>query len=195
MKRGIVFLAVACAGWMSAQVLVPTALPIPTPTPTLVAVPAGSVWEQLLANISSHLGKPYVWGATGLKSFDCSGFVWRAMWDTGIFIKRTTARKYYLCLPKVQEPARWGFGTVVFFDDLEHCGIVNDKKTFYHSALTLGTHLSEFDPYWRPKICGFRAIPIPPALAVPVPTPTPTPTAVGTPIAEPSPTVGVTPTI
>jgi cell wall-associated NlpC family hydrolase len=175
-RRGLALVVLAGAGWVSAQVLAPTPGASPATPPAAAAPAPGSVWEQLLASITSHLGKPYVWGATGLKSFDCSGFVWRTMWDTGIPIKRTTARKYFMCLPKVQETGKWSFGNVVFFDDLEHCGIVNDKKTFYHSALTLGTHLSEFDPYWRGKICGVRAIPIPPALAVPPPMPTPTPT-------------------
>lgn len=30
-------------------------------------------------------GRPYVWGATGPNSYDCSGLVWRAMKETGIY--------------------------------------------------------------------------------------------------------------
>ncbi|MBI5709006.1 MAG: C40 family peptidase [Candidatus Eisenbacteria bacterium] len=111
------------------------------------------------ATIALHLKRPYVWGACGLKSFDCSGFVWRVMSENGILIKRTTARKYYMCLPKVAEGDRWNFGNLVFFSDLKHCGIVDTPETFYHAAVSAGTHQSRFDPVWRRRISGVRAMP------------------------------------
>ncbi len=117
-------------------------------------------WLQFKNTIESHLGRPYVWGACGLKGFDCSGFVWRVMEENGILIKRTTARKLFVCLPKVSED-KWKFGNLVFFDDLKHIGIVAGPDTFYHSALMMGTSLAPFDPFWRRKIYGFRAIPVP----------------------------------
>lgn len=120
----------------------------------------GNIWENLKVVIERNLGRPYVWGGIGLKSFDCSGFVWRVMYENNIFIKRTTARKLYLCLPKVSGDDRWNFATIVFFDDLQHCGIVNDFSTFYHAQSMAGTIVSKFDPYWRSRIYGFRGIPI-----------------------------------
>ena len=120
------------------------------------AAPAG-----IRTAIERHLGRPYVWGATGLKSFDCSGFVWRVMQDNGVLIKRTTARKYYFSLPKVADEDRWQFGNVVFFDDLKHCGIVDTREAFYHAAVSTGTHRSRFDPMWRRKVTGVRAMPRP----------------------------------
>ncbi len=115
-------------------------------------------WLQFKSTIESHLGRPYVWGACGLKSFDCSGFVWRVMEDNGILIKRTTARKLFLCMPK-PDGDKWKFGNLVFFNDLKHVGIVAGPDSFYHSESSIGTNLSRFDPYWRPKIYGFRSIP------------------------------------
>lgn len=109
--------------------------------------------------IERHLRRPYVWGSSGLKSFDCSGFVWRVMHENGVHIKRTTARKYYMTLPKVPADDRWSFGNIVFFSDLKHCGIVDTRETFYHAAVTAGTHRSRFDPHWRPKVSGIRAMP------------------------------------
>lgn len=111
------------------------------------------------AVIERHLGRPYVWGATGLKSFDCSGFVWRVMQENGIFIKRSTARKYFLTLPKAPEDRPWEFGNIVFFSNLKHCGIVQTPETFYHAAVSVGTHVSRFDPFWRRKVTGVRVIP------------------------------------
>ena len=109
--------------------------------------------------ISKHLGRPYVWGSSGLKSFDCSGFVWRVLFENGIITKRTTARKYYMMLPKVDETNQAAFGNLVFFDNLKHVGIVDDRKMFYHAQSSRGTNLSPFDPYWRRKITGYRGIP------------------------------------
>lgn len=115
-------------------------------------------WGGVRQVIQHHLGRPYVWGASGLKSFDCSGFVWRVMFDNGVLLKRTTARKLYVSLRPVAKDERWSFGNIVFFDNLKHCGIVDGPSTFYHAQTSRGTTLSEFDPFWRPHIFGFRAL-------------------------------------
>jgi len=127
--------------------------------PDSAAGPSAAAEAAVRASIERHLQRPYVWGSSGLKSFDCSGFVWRVMSENGILIKRTTARKFYMCLPKVAERDRWNFGNLVFFSDLKHCGIVETRQTFYHAAVTLGTHQSRFDPMWRRQISGVRAMP------------------------------------
>ena len=117
-------------------------------------------FSQMKAVITKHLGRPYVWGGAGMKNFDCSGFVWRVLFENGIITKRTTARKYYMMLPKVDEENQWQFGTIVFFDNLKHVGIVDSPKTFYHAQVSRGTNLSQFNSFWRQKIYGFRAIPL-----------------------------------
>ena len=129
------------------------------PMPHRPALVDAGFWERARSIVESRLGLPYVWGAAGLKSFDCSGFVWRILWDNGYFIKRTTARKLYVALAPARQGSEWDFGNIVFFDDLKHCGIVNDLRTFYHAQTSVGTNLSRFDPYWRAKICSVRALP------------------------------------
>jgi cell wall-associated NlpC family hydrolase len=118
-----------------------------------------TAWPRLQATIGNHLGRPYVWGAVGLKSFDCSGFVWRVMAENGVMIKRTTARKLYMSLPVVPASRRYDSGNIVFFDNLTHCGIIANEKAFYHAESSTGTNLSKFDPFWRPKMSGVRAMP------------------------------------
>ena len=119
----------------------------------------GAFWERMEKAIESHLKRPYVWGACGLKSFDCSGFVWRVMYDSGVLIKRTTARKLYMALPSIPSDQGYDTGTLVFFNNLKHCGIVANRNMFYHAESSIGTNLSQFDPYWRPKVFGFRSFP------------------------------------
>jgi len=113
--------------------------------------------------IERNLGRPYVWGAAGMKSFDCSGFVWRVMYENGVLMKRTTARKYYMMLKPVPKSAQWNFGTLVFFDDLKHIGIVDSSTYFYHAQVSAGTNRSQMNSFWRPKVYGFRQLPIPSA--------------------------------
>jgi len=115
-------------------------------------------WGRVKVTIEGYLGRPYAWGASGIKSFDCSGFVWRVMSDNGILFKRTTARKLYMSLPKPAAGESWKFGNIIFFDNLKHCGIVNDGKSFYHAATTAGTRLAPFTPFWRAKLVGFRRL-------------------------------------
>jgi len=110
--------------------------------------------------VQRHLGRPYVWGSSGLKGYDCSGFIWRVMMENGIMTKRTTARKFYMMLPKIDDSNRWKLGNMVFFDNLKHVGIVDTQKTFYHAQVSRGNKLSTFDPFRRPKVVGFRGIPL-----------------------------------
>lgn len=118
--------------------------------------------EGMKASIEKYLGHRYVWGSSGLKSFDCSGFIWRVMSDNGILLKRTTARKFYMILPPVPEEEQWNFGTIVFFDNLKHVGIIDTRQTFYHAQVTLGTNRSQMNSFWRRKIYGFRRLPAAP---------------------------------
>ena len=118
-----------------------------------------SFMQNLKATIEKHLGRRYVWGADGMKSFDCSGFIWRVMYENGMLLKRTTARKFYMMLPPVPKEEQWNFGTIVFFDNLKHVGIVDTPETFYHAQVTLGTNRSQMNSFWRRKIYGFRRLP------------------------------------
>ena len=111
------------------------------------------------STIEKYLGRPYVWGASGFKSFDCSGFIWRVMSENGLLLKRTTARKFYMILPPAPKDEQWEFGTIVFFDDLKHVGIVDSPTTFYHAQVSVGTNRSPMNSFWRPRIYGFRRLP------------------------------------
>lgn len=123
---------------------------------TLAAEPLPDRLARVRASIHQYLGRPYVWGSSGLKSFDCSGFVYRVFVESGLYVKRTTARKYYFAMAPAAKDDEGAFATLVFFDNLKHVGIVNDRKSFYHAQSSKGTNLSEFEPYWRKLVCGYR---------------------------------------
>ena len=120
---------------------------------------SNNLWDAIQKTVERYLDRPYAWGAAGQKSFDCSGFVWRIMAENGIMLKRTTARKLYMSLPNAGKDSYYDSGSLVFFDNLKHVGIVKDQKSFYHAQVSKGTNLSAFDPCWRHKIYGFKKIP------------------------------------
>jgi cell wall-associated NlpC family hydrolase len=49
---------------------------------------------QALAYAQTQIGKPYVWGATGPDSFDCSGLVMMAYRAAGLYIPRTSQEQW-----------------------------------------------------------------------------------------------------
>ncbi|EHJ02321.1 NLP/P60 protein [Clostridium sp. DL-VIII] len=56
-----------------------------------VAVPSAGNAQAILNEAYAQLGKPYVWGATGANSFDCSGFTQYVYENAaGVDISRTT---------------------------------------------------------------------------------------------------------
>ena len=130
-------------------------------TPASAQTPLTDFFSGIKAAIERNLGRPYVWGAAGLKSYDCSGFIWRVMFENGILMKRTTARKYYMLLKPVTKEEEGNFGTLVFFDDLKHVGIMDTPKAFYHAQVSAGTNRSEMNSFWKKKIYGYRRLPAP----------------------------------
>ena len=52
----------------------------------------------------SYIGVPYVWGGESLAEggFDCSGFVYNVLNDSGIKVSRTTAKDYYTYFKKYE---------------------------------------------------------------------------------------------
>lgn len=53
--------------------------------------------DLLINNCLKYIGVPYVWGGESRAEggFDCSGFVYRVLNDTGLKVSRTTAQGYY----------------------------------------------------------------------------------------------------
>ncbi|WP_037916733.1 C40 family peptidase [Actinacidiphila yeochonensis] len=58
---------------------------------TTTAAPAsGSKVDQLIAFLKAQIGKPYVYGATGPSSYDCSGLTQAAFASVGVTLPRTS---------------------------------------------------------------------------------------------------------
>lgn len=111
--------------------------------------------------INDRLGAPYLWAGTDDRGYDCSGFVWRVFQEAGVVFDRNSTRNLWQDLPEATPEEFTRFGTLVFFQGLDHVGIVRDADSFYHASTSEGVTLSYFDKfnkYWRSRIIGYRRI-------------------------------------
>lgn len=131
--------AVADAGQSAAAAGVPVASGDSGSLPSTIAGP-NSVATAAIAAARSRLGSPYVWGATGPSTFDCSGLMMWSYRQAGLSIPRTS-REQYAGLPHVSlsdlQP-----GDLVFY-----ATDTSDPNTIHHVAMYLGDGLVIHAPH------------------------------------------------
>jgi cell wall-associated NlpC family hydrolase len=166
----------------------------------------------------TQLGKPYVWGAEGPDTYDCSGLVQAAYASAGIALPRT-ARPQYLSTTPVPVEAMIP-GDLLFFgpdaanwDSIHHVGIYLGDGRMVHAPTT--GDVVRVAPVWWAEFFGATRVvgalggsgpPVPPPVTTrpptptvpsppgrPVPPPTPTPTPSPSPSRSPAPSPGPTP--
>lgn len=120
----------------------------------------GEVERMMLAAIEQRYGVPYRMGATGPNRYDCSGFVWSVFQQAGVGFERTSARSFWQEFDAPTEGEKFKFGTLVFFNNLRHVGIVADENGFFHASSSRGVVYARFGDYWMKRITGFRRIPL-----------------------------------
>ena len=108
--------------------------------------------------IGDKLGTRYRFSGIDDAGYDCSGLVWRVFAEAGLNFDRAPARALWTLFPQANETERREFGTLVFFNGLNHVGIVRDAFSFYHASRTQGVVLSYFAGYWEKRITGFRVV-------------------------------------
>ena len=110
--------------------------------------------------ILSKIGIPYRFYGTDDNGYDCSGFVWRVFQEAGFNLERMPARDFWQLLPEASPEEAGQFGTLVFFNNLSHVGIVRDAFSFYHASVAQGVVQSVFAGYWENRITGYRRAPL-----------------------------------
>ena len=130
----------------------PSPTPTPTPTPTTPPPSGGTSYAakaaEALAFARAQIGKPYVWGATGPSSYDCSGLTqasWRA---AGVDLPRTTWDQVEVG-SRVATADLLPGDLVFFYDDISHVGIyIGDGKMIH--APKPGAYVREESIYYMP---------------------------------------------
>lgn len=142
---------------------IPTGNARPAPElvkPRLIAPRLFQFNQMMMSAIDVRLGAPYVYGTEGPRVFDCSGFVWSVFQSAGVSFERGSARGFWANFLPVGEDEKYKFGTLVFFNNLKHVGIVADANGFYHASTSQGVTYSPFNEYWSSRITGFRRVPV-----------------------------------
>lgn len=80
----------------------------------------------------AQIGKPYVWGATGPDSYDCSGFTQDAWKAAGVDLPRTTYDQVNAGKTVSLADARPG-DLVFFYDDITHVGLYIGNGMMIHA--------------------------------------------------------------
>ena len=126
----------------------------PPPAPSRPEPPSGgSAALAALSVAQSELGKPYVYGAAGPDSFDCSGLVMYAYAQAGVSLPHYAAAQYdqgrHVGRGELQP------GDLVFFDGLGHVGIYAGNGQFIHAPHT-GTvvQYASMAGYWDQNYVG-----------------------------------------
>lgn len=95
------------------------------------ALPANKVAAQAIQFALKERGKPYVWGATGPDSYDCSGLMLRAYEAAGVVLPRVSRDQYKAGAMLPVERAQSGDLLFWAYDPA-------DPTTIHHVAMYLG---------------------------------------------------------
>lgn len=104
--------------------------------------------EKVLSFARSQIGKPYVWGASGPSSYDCSGLTQAAWKAAGVDLPRTTWDQVKVG-ERVETKDLLPGDLVFFYDDISHVGIyIGDGKMIH--APKPGANVREESIYYMP---------------------------------------------
>ncbi|MQY35274.1 hypothetical protein SRB17_32470 [Streptomyces sp. RB17] len=102
--------------------------------------------EKAIAFARAQMGKPYVWGATGPDSYDCSGLTQAAWKAAGVTLPRTTYDQVNAGTTVSLADARPG-DLVFFYDDISHVGIYIGNGMMIHAPKP-GAYVREESIYY-----------------------------------------------
>ncbi|OKJ78214.1 C40 family peptidase [Streptomyces sp. CB02460] len=104
--------------------------------------------EKVLAFARAQIGKPYVWGATGPASYDCSGLTQAAWKAAGVDLPRTTWDQVNVGTRVATADLQPG-DLVFFYDDISHVGIYKGDGMMIHAPKP-GANVREESIYYMP---------------------------------------------
>ncbi|MGW1227030.1 NlpC/P60 family protein [Streptomyces sp. NPDC002530] len=104
--------------------------------------------DKVMAFAEAQIGKPYVWGATGPASYDCSGLTQAAWKAAGVDIPRTTWDQVNIGTRVATADLRPG-DLVFFYDDISHVGIYKGDGMMIHAPKP-GANVREESIYYMP---------------------------------------------
>ncbi|TQF05767.1 hypothetical protein E6W39_30450 [Kitasatospora acidiphila] len=103
----------------------------------LSSIPAGSHAQAAIAAAESALGSPYVYGAAGPTSFDCSGLMQWAYAKAGVSLPRTSEEQATIGTNVGTDIANAQPGDlIIYFSDMHHVGMYVGGGQIIHAPHT-----------------------------------------------------------
>jgi len=123
----------------------PTPDPEPVPDPEPAPPSNATGVDKVLEIAHSQVGKPYSYGSNGPNSFDCSGFVYYSLKNSGIAVSRLSSASYATLSSwtTISDSGSLAVGDLVFFKSdssstISHMGIYLGGGSFIHAAPSSG---------------------------------------------------------
>ncbi|MGW2815183.1 NlpC/P60 family protein [Streptomyces sp. NPDC001415] len=116
--------------------------------PSSPSAPAATKAAKALAFARAQMGKPYVWGATGPASYDCSGLTQAAWKAAGVDLPRTTWDQVKVGTRVATADLQPG-DLVFFYDDISHVGMYIGNGMMIHAPHS-GAYVREESIYYMP---------------------------------------------
>ncbi|WP_405489739.1 NlpC/P60 family protein [Streptomyces sp. NBC_00096] len=110
--------------------------------------PASAAGARAVAFARAQLGKPYVWGAIGPSSYDCSGLTQAAWRAAGVTLPRTTWDQVEAA-PRIATKQLRPGDLVFFYKDISHVGIYIGGGRMIHAPRP-GAYVREDSIYYQP---------------------------------------------
>jgi cell wall-associated NlpC family hydrolase len=117
-------------------------------SPSAPSAPATTKAAKALAFARAQMGKPYVWGATGPASYDCSGLTQAAWKAAGVDLPRTTWDQVKTGTRVATADLQPG-DLVFFYDDISHVGMYIGNGMMIHAPHS-GAYVREESIYYMP---------------------------------------------
>ncbi|MDP3486701.1 MAG: C40 family peptidase, partial [Bacillota bacterium] len=139
----------------------------PAPTPPKppappVEVPKPDLASQIITTAEKYLGAPYVFGAVGPTTFDCSGFTRFVYAQHNISIPRTSLNQSQAGTLVANNDMQKG-DILIFVDTykagISHVGIYIDEGKFIHATTSAGVSYSNLSQsYWSTRLHSVRRV-------------------------------------
>ncbi|MCK8680541.1 C40 family peptidase [Streptomyces lichenis] len=100
--------------------------------PTGAGAEASTAGGKAVAFATAQIGKPYVWGAEGPDSYDCSGLTSQAWAAAGTLIPRTSQEQWRL-LPRVDVADLRPGDLIIYHADASHVGMYIGDGQIVHA--------------------------------------------------------------
>lgn len=135
-------------------------LKVPKNAKTTKTTKKSSTGEKIIKEAKKYLGKPYVYGGSSPKGFDCAGYVYYVYNKAGKKIERSSSAHYYSKAKKVKTPQ---VGDLVFFSNtykkgISHVGIYMGAGKMINASGTKVQIVSLNSSYWRNHFTGYGRI-------------------------------------